>query len=183
MANSLDLGQGGVGPLPAWRIHDLGVAGNDPGVEGVGLGQIAGGVGKTPHAPGIYHRHLEAGVIQGQSQFLLLTAGRLHADQGHRQGGELLEQLPYPGRGVGKSQGFSTGADGDIEPVLAYVDADMRGVVHAKTPLVTRSRHPFSRIRARRRERSRPRTTVRVQGLRGRGCGDPCLVTVSLSRT
>ncbi len=53
------------------------------GVDRVGLGNIAAGVGEAPHAAGIDYRNPVAGPVKGQGQLLLVAAGRFHAGKGH----------------------------------------------------------------------------------------------------
>jgi len=70
----------------AWRrLHDLGEAREQLGVQGVGLGQLADGAGEIAHLARVNHRHGEPGRRQRGSHRQLAPARRLQDDEGGAQ--------------------------------------------------------------------------------------------------
>src|SRR5205807_1595178 len=106
-------------------------AGDDGGVQRVGLGELAGGLGVVPDALGLDDGDLDAGLLEGECDGQLEPAGGLKpdADVGRRggEGAERLDELAVPGRGVIDAQGFAGRLDADVEVGLRDVDTDEEG--------------------------------------------------------
>ena len=79
----------------------LGEVGQDLGVDPVGLGQPAGGLGEVAGLAGVDRGDRDAGDLQGGDQGQLQAAGGLDDDQGRGQGLEPGDQGGDAGRVVG----------------------------------------------------------------------------------
>jgi hypothetical protein len=117
----------GVGEWTRRGVHHFGEAGEELGVEGVGLGQLADGAGEVAHLARVDHRHSEARGRQRGGHRQLPPAGRLQDDEG----GALRPQ-PCDERGdallvVGDNPLLRAGARGDIQLGLGDIDAPIDG--------------------------------------------------------
>ena len=125
---------------PNGGLDDLAEMGQDPGVDGVGLGQVARGLGEVADLPGVDHDGRQSGGEQGADRRLLVVAGRLEHDP-------LRADIPGPrdqgvdaGRVVGEpARGVRGVADGGVQMVRADIHAD-ENTAHDKPPERRRKR-------------------------------------------
>jgi hypothetical protein len=115
-----------IGQCARCGVNGLGEMGQNLRVELVGLGELAGGLGKLAHLARIDHgdrqtRHRERG---SQRQFQA-TRG-LHDDQRWLQILQLLHQLRDLGLAIAGPHRFAAWAARKIQMVLGDVDADER---------------------------------------------------------
>ena len=113
----------GGGRLGGDRCH-LAVAGNDEGVQAVGLGQDALGAGEVPHGPGIHHGHGQAGFPQEGGCQGFVAAGGFQGDEGRVQGQQAEDQGSHRLAGVGDPPRLPRRMGRDVQPVFGHVNAD-----------------------------------------------------------
>ena len=116
--------------LGCWRpfvwVHDGGEHGQHAGIQGVGLGQDAVGLGEHSHPVGIGDGDGDARGIEAAVQGPVPFTGGLEDNQGHGEALEpALERADALGC-VGDAPGGVVGQHVDIQPVLANVDTDAR---------------------------------------------------------
>ena len=102
----------------------LAVAGNDAGVQAVGLGQDALGAGEVPHGPGIHHGHGQAGFPQEGGCQGFVAAGGFQGDEGRVQGQQAEDQGSHRLAGVGDPPRLPRRMGRDVQPVFGHVNAD-----------------------------------------------------------
>ena len=99
------------------------------GVDPIGLGQPAGGLGEVAGLARVDRRDRDLGDLQGGDQGQLEPAGGLDDDQGRGQGLESGDQGGDAGRVVGiAGHSFGAGPDGRVEIGLGDIDADECGL-------------------------------------------------------
>ena len=110
------------------RAHDGSEHGQHAGVQGVGLGQDAIGLGKHTHSVGIDDGDGEALGMEAAVQGPVPFASGLDDNQGHSEALQSsLERADALGR-VGDAPRDVVRKHMDIQPVLANVDANARAV-------------------------------------------------------
>ena len=112
-----------IGQRPQGRAHPLGKQGQDLGVEPIGLGQPAQGLGEVPHLAGIHRDSRQRRGAQRAQQGQLQAPGRLE----HNVGDRLLLQMRDQGRNarltVGHGPGLAGRMEGHIEARFGHVNA------------------------------------------------------------
>lgn len=102
--------------------------GDDGGIDGVGFGELAGGLGVVADAFGLDDGDLEAGFFECECDGEFESAGGFESDADvggcGGEGPERLDDLSVPGRRVVDAQCFAEGLDADIEVGLRDIDAD-----------------------------------------------------------
>jgi hypothetical protein len=99
-----------------------------PGIERIGLGELAGGAGEVAELARIDHRQRQAGCGQGTGDHRFVAAGGRQHDQA-RLAAQLGQQALQPGRVAAGREALALGAQRHLEPVLGKVDADEDRVV------------------------------------------------------
>ena len=102
----------------------LAEAGQDAGIDGVGFGELTGGLGEVPDLPGVEDHQGQTLCGQVVDGVHLPAAGGLEE---HQLGVYRFEEVGQQGDAVfavGKADGFSGGRHGHIEAVLGDVDTD-----------------------------------------------------------
>jgi hypothetical protein len=110
-------------------VDGLGVVGQHPRVQRVGLGELADGQGEVADAARLDDAGRQAGLAQGDGQRPLQAGGRLQDDQPRRVGPEPIDQGGDALRRVRVAGEVAAGARRDIEPILRDVDAEESGCV------------------------------------------------------
>ena len=112
---------------PHRRTDGLGEMGQYLGVQDVGLGQPASGLGEVPHLAGIDHHHWQGLGSQSTGHGQFQAASGLQDNYRWRQGPKLRYQMPNPGPIVSHGPDRTRGPDSYIQPVLGHVDACVNG--------------------------------------------------------
>lgn len=99
-------------------------AGDDLGIQTVGFGANAQGLGKVADLPGIDDRDglSRSDKFASESPFVATTG--FHDDETSSWSRQLLDELCSSLRGIGESEGFLLGQEMDIEEILGNIDAD-----------------------------------------------------------
>jgi len=100
-------------------------AGDELGVDAVGLGLGAERLGEAPDAGGIELRKGQAGPVQRPLQGGMIAAGRLEGDAGD-VAADPGDERPVPGGVVGDAAGLAARPAAGVEMVFRDVDADGR---------------------------------------------------------
>lgn len=113
--------------LKGWRVEGRGIAGDDGGVDAIGLGQAAGCACESPDVSGVDQRNGNASSEAGEDELASVAAGGLAGDPDRAlQGDQEVEEAADAGTGI---RPVVTGSvDGGVEGQLAEVDADLECV-------------------------------------------------------
>jgi len=107
----------------------LGEVRDDAGIEGIGLGEEAGGPGKVADLPGIDDRDGEADAGQNGRDGGFVAARGFERDEGRLQAAHALDEGGQPGLVMGDREGLPGGAHVDVELGFGDIEADEE-VVH-----------------------------------------------------
>lgn len=105
------------------RAQSVGIAGQDPGVQLVGLGQDAQGAGKIADPQGIDETDRELRLLEGGHQQELIAAGGLQEDEAGVKFLETLPQVRDVRFGVGRAELAFLRFQGGIQVLFRDVDA------------------------------------------------------------
>ena len=100
----------------------LDVAGDDLGVDRIGLGPFADALAVVTHVARVEQVHHKATGMRQFGQQLVVTPGRLQADV--RTGWQVIKPVEQRGFAVGKRLTTWCAKDRHLQPILAHVDAD-----------------------------------------------------------
>ena len=124
----------------SWRFQgpddggdDLAEVGDDAGVDGVGLGQLAHALGEVADLAGVDDDGGQPVGQQGADGGLLVRAGRFEDDALGGEGPDPGDEFGDAGGGVGEAAAGRGGADVGVEVVFADIDADEE-CAHDGTP-------------------------------------------------
>ena len=120
-----------LGPILVARQH-VGEVAQRAGIDLVGLGQHAHGLGKVARLPRIDARHRDARALQRAHQAALVAAGGLEDHQVHLGVLELRDQRVPSSRVIGHALIQRTQAD--IEMLLAHVDSGVGPLIAIRYP-------------------------------------------------
>ena len=178
--------QAGKGLLPGldrrqrgWPHGDA-EPGDDPGIQGVGLCQLAGGTGKIADLPWIDECDRQRGDLQGDDERRLVPSDRFENDQSRWIGLQIFDQFSGGVSAVGDAPRWSGCRVGEIQMRLRDVDTDDASLlVHDRQLLLAvRAQSPCNRSslchatveRAEERARSPRVTRSHRRSLRGFAC-------------
>ena len=105
--------------------------GQDGGVDGVGLGELAGGAGEVADLTRVDDGDGDADGGEGGGDGHLESAGCFEDDEGDAQGQEPLDEVGVPGGVVGVLES-TAGVEGAVELGLGDVDANEEGRGHGR---------------------------------------------------
>ena len=128
-----------VGERSDLRLGRLGEVGDDGGIDRIGLGALADGLGERPHLSRVDDDEREAGAGEGGGGDLLEAACRLDGDDGGAEGDELLAQGCETGAVAFDGEDVSARTHGDVEAVLGDIDTDSDSF-HSDPSLPNRAR-------------------------------------------
>ena len=117
-------------------------SGQEPGINGIGLGMLADAFGKITHLTRIDNNHVHPGTEQLRGKRAFVTPGGFQDDQVDGMRLEGLAELAVSFRGVGQIQFEDRGAGRDTECVFGDIDSDIDRLRHGT--------FPFLRMRTRR---------------------------------
>ena len=123
-------GEGGqTGTMRAW--HRVGLwaqafteVGEHGGVQGVGLGLAAAGLGVAAHQGGVEPCIGHAGLVQGRAQGVVIGAGGLE-DQEASRGGKLGREAGGGLGAIGDAPQSALGGIEKVQPMLGHVASDV----------------------------------------------------------
>ena len=105
----LGIGQG------TWSwVHSLGEVSQDVGIDGIGLGQLAGGLGEVPDLARVDHYDWEARGGQSPGEGCLQTSRSLQDDQGRVQTHQAVYQVMDAIVCIGDLPVLATRANGNV---------------------------------------------------------------------
>jgi hypothetical protein len=102
-------------------LQGAAIGAEDRGIEGIGLGELAGGLGKGAHARGIEHRDGDAVAVAEVGQRTVITTGGFHAEVG--MSGPLLVKKRAALGVIGDAQ--RSAGEVSVEVEFADFDADV----------------------------------------------------------
>ena len=140
---------------PDLGLGGLGEVSDDGGIDRIGLGALADGLGEGAYLGGIDDDEGEAGAGKAGSGDLLESAGGFYGDDGRAEREELLAKGCEAGAIARDGEHFSARTHGDIQAVLGDIDTD-DDIFHSDPSLPNRAR-------------SAAPATVRVRWTNGRG--------------
>ena len=123
-----------VGQRPGLRSYPLGKEREDPGVDGVSLGELAGRLGKGSYLAGIDDHQREPHRGQRGHEGRFVATGGFEHDQGGRERLTVGDELADPLLGVGDAAGLAAGQAGELELGLRDINADE---LHSTPPEIT----------------------------------------------
>jgi hypothetical protein len=109
---------------PLDRLDRFGETCQNPRIQTIGLGPLAGRLGEVTHLAGIDHRHRQSRGQQLRHQGPLQTAGRFQHDQSRTRLLERLHQRRYPAVIIGEGGVLVSSGHMYIQPRLRDVHSD-----------------------------------------------------------
>jgi len=130
-----------IGQRTDLRPRGLGEAGDNPGIDRIGLGALSKSVGEVADLGRVDHDDRHAFARQGGRYDGLVSAGRLEGDQTRRTA-EPPAQFTKPLTIARHRPGLSRRQDMNVQAILRYVDADNGELFHGDPSLRKRARGP-----------------------------------------
>jgi len=128
------------GQLPHGRPHTGSEQSQSTSIDGIRLGELARALGEVPCLPRIGDDHRDHGCGEGRCRGELETPGGLEDDQARIERLDVSYQLGNPDLTVGEAPDVLAGVPGDVEPILANIDAHEKPLLsHSTSPLEDRS--------------------------------------------
>jgi hypothetical protein len=125
-----------VGQRPGSGAHPLGEEGEDLGIDRVGLGELAGRLGKVAHLAGIDHHEREPGGPQCGHERGFVAAGGFEHDEGQGERLAVGDQLADSLLGIRDAAGLAARQTGKFELRFRNIDPDERHSTSGNTARV-----------------------------------------------
>lgn len=115
-----------------WRrgsgLHSSGEQSDDPGIDGIGFGQLPCGSGEVPNLPGIHNSDAESELLKLMDKLPFQSSGGFEADQFGLERLQPVDESGEPVDGVLEALDFGAIGESDIEMAFADIDPDAAGL-------------------------------------------------------